>query len=329
MTMPPGNEYQAEQLKNQGNKHFKDGDYDSAETLYSQAIQKNSKNPLLFTNRANARLKLEKWEGVIDDCIRSIELLKENMKAFFYLGKYAAGAFLACILGEMRWEGWLGGWSEWSDADAYESTAQAQIAINHPNEALSSALMAYELCTKSSQQTNNAATISALVLRCKKAKWDIRERERIRRRADLLADLEAKLEAEYKKEVFDIEERIASGETGTIEGQEHKAEKKDEWDKKVADLRTAFALSDPQNLQKREVPDYLVDGITFEIMHDPVVTRNGRSYERATLIEHLKRSPTDPLTREPLTIAELRPNISLKEACEEFMTANNGWVYDW
>ena len=38
--------------------------------------------------------------------------------------------------------------------------------------------MAYELCTASTQQTSNAATISALVLKCKKAKWDIRERER-------------------------------------------------------------------------------------------------------------------------------------------------------
>lgn len=84
----PGNEYAAEQLKNQGNTKFKNGEYEDAESLYSQAIQKNSKNPLLFTNRANARLKLEKWEGVIDDCIRSIELMKENMKAFFYLGEY-------------------------------------------------------------------------------------------------------------------------------------------------------------------------------------------------------------------------------------------------
>lgn len=83
---PPGNEYAAEQLKNAGNKCFKNGDFEEAENLYSQAIQKNSNNALLFTNRANARLKLQKWEGVIDDCIRSIELLKENMKAFFYLG---------------------------------------------------------------------------------------------------------------------------------------------------------------------------------------------------------------------------------------------------
>ncbi|PSN63775.1 U-box-domain-containing protein [Corynespora cassiicola Philippines] len=284
-------EYAAEQLKNKGNAYFKNGEYEEAETLYSQAIQKNSKNPLLFTNRANARLKLEKWEGVIDDCIRSIELLKDNMKAFFYL-------------------------------------AQAQLSINHPNEALSSALMAYELCTKSAQQTSNAATISALVLKCKKAKWDIRERDRIKRRGDLLADLESALELQYKKDADDIEARIEGGELGRIEGQEEKEERKTEFEKKRDDLRTAFAISDPEHMQKREVPDYLVDGITFEIMHDPVVTRNGRSYERATLIEHLKRSPTDPLTREPLKIEDLRPNIALKEACTEFMEANSGWVYD-
>ncbi|KAF2188586.1 U-box-domain-containing protein [Zopfia rhizophila CBS 207.26] len=290
--MPPGNEYAAEQLKAKGNAHFKNGEYESAEGFYSQAIQKNSKNPLLFTNRANARLKLERWQDVIDDCIKSIELMQENMKAFFYL-------------------------------------AQAQLAINHPNEALSSALMAYELCSRSSQQTSNAATISALVLKCKKAKWEIRERDRIRRRHALLADLEIKLEEEYKKDVFDIDERIQNGEIGQVEAQEEKAERKGEWERKVKDLRTAFALSDPENMKIREVPDYLVDGITFEIMHDPVVTKNGRSYERATIIEHLKRSATDPLTREPLTIAELRPNIALKEACTEFMEANSGWIYDW
>jgi tetratricopeptide (TPR) repeat protein len=83
--MPPGNEYAAEQLKAQGNACFKNGDYEGAEAYYSQAIQKNSSNPLLFTNRAMARNKLEKWEGVIDDCIRSIEQLPENMKAFHLL----------------------------------------------------------------------------------------------------------------------------------------------------------------------------------------------------------------------------------------------------
>jgi len=220
--------------------------------------------------------------------------------------------------------------------------------------------MAYELCTRSTQQTSNAATISALVLKCKKAKWDIRERDRIRRRKDLLAELEVKLEEDYKKQVYDVDERLSQGEIGEVAAQEERDELKKVWEQKVADLRTAFAISDPENMAKREVPEYLIDGITFEIMHDrtytlfipsstqdqkkrrkkfhrklelltypAVVTKTGQSYERATIIEHLKRNPTDPLTREPCTVAELRPNIALREACNEFYENNNGWIYDW
>jgi tetratricopeptide (TPR) repeat protein len=79
--------WQAEQLKEQGNSHFKNGEYEEAIKFYSQAIQQNSDNPLYYTNRANARLKLRLWNEVIDDCIRSIELQRDNMKGFYFLGK--------------------------------------------------------------------------------------------------------------------------------------------------------------------------------------------------------------------------------------------------
>ena len=78
--------YQAEELKQKGNLHFKCGEYESAVSLYSQAIQKNSRNHLLYTNRANARLKLGRWQEVIDDCIHALELSQESMKAYYFLG---------------------------------------------------------------------------------------------------------------------------------------------------------------------------------------------------------------------------------------------------
>jgi STIP1 family protein 1 len=78
----------SDQLKNQGNAHFKNGEYVQAVHLYSQAIQKNPGNPLLYTNRANARLKLSLWQEVIDDCLKSIELLPDNMKGFYFLGMF-------------------------------------------------------------------------------------------------------------------------------------------------------------------------------------------------------------------------------------------------
>ena len=63
-------------------------------------------------------------------------------------------------------------------------------------------------------------------------------------------------------------------------------------------------------------------------MHDPMMTKTGNSYDRVTLMEHLKRSHTDPLTREPLRADDIRPNLALKQACDEFLE-KNGWAVDY
>lgn len=85
----------ANSLKEKGNALFRSGDFTGAEAQYTLAIQKDSRNPLLFTNRANARLKLQRWEGVIDDCIHSIEITghKTNYKAYYYLGRLMCDAW--------------------------------------------------------------------------------------------------------------------------------------------------------------------------------------------------------------------------------------------
>jgi len=284
--------YQAEQLKEKGNVHFKRGEFEDAASLYSQAITKNPYNPLLYTNRANARLKLRQWDEVISDCLHSIELLNDNMKGFYFL-------------------------------------AQAQLELKHPNEALSSAMRAYELCVSNPGQTSSAFAISGFVLRCKKAKWELRERDRLRRRSILLRDLEEALDATKSRELNDIQLRLDHGELGQVGAAEETAQIEEDHTAQVKELRTIFANADPQNMAQREVPDYLVDDISFEIMHDPVVTKNGQSYERATIVEHLKRNPIDPLSRTPLSVHELRPNLALKKAADEFWENNSGWAYDW
>ena len=75
------------------------------------------------------------------------------------------------------------------------------------------------------------------------------------------------------------------------------------------------------------VPDYLVDAITFEVMHDPVITPSGVSYDRVSLLKHLKASPYDPLTRQAMDEHHLIPNLALKEACNDFLL-KNGWALD-
>jgi STIP1 family protein 1 len=207
--------------------------------------------------------------------------------------------------------------------------AQAQFELHHPNEALTSAITAYNLCANSHTATSNAFAIATYVLKCKKAKWDLRERDRLRRRSELLNELETKLEQDRNIEFADIEERQEKGQLGDIGAKEEKDIVKKTFEDKVTELRNVFAIADPNNMAIREVPDYLIDTISFEIMHDPVMTKTGQSYERATIVEHLKRNPTDPLSRTPLRIDELRPNVALKKACDDFWEQNNGWAYDW
>jgi STIP1 family protein 1 len=149
----------AEKLKQQGNDLFKAGDYAAAEEQYTAAITKYSRNPLLFTNRALARIRLQRWQGVIDDCLHSITLTPHNafnFKSYFYL-------------------------------------AQAQLALHHPNEALSSALTAYNQAmhpppAEAIKATSALPSLSEFVLKCKKEKFAARERQRRRQRGDILEE---------------------------------------------------------------------------------------------------------------------------------------------
>jgi STIP1 homology and U-box containing protein 1 len=50
--------YLAEELKEKGNAAFRNGEFIEAEELYTQAVSRYSRNPLIFTNRANVRLKV-------------------------------------------------------------------------------------------------------------------------------------------------------------------------------------------------------------------------------------------------------------------------------
>lgn len=81
--------YLADQLKEKGNAAFRAGDFSAAEDLYTLAIQKYSRNSLIFTNRANVRLKLQQWEGAVNDCLKSVEITGggQNHKAYYFLGE--------------------------------------------------------------------------------------------------------------------------------------------------------------------------------------------------------------------------------------------------
>ena len=214
------------------------------------------------------------------------------------------------------------------------SPAQAQLALHHPHEALSSALTAYEQVLHPAPAAKisplDLQTFSGFVLKCKKAKFAARDRERLRRQGDMRAELEETLESQKQREIDSISQQLHRGLLGNIEASERTDEVAGNYDSKIVTLRSVFEAADPANHKPREIPDHLIDMITFEPMHDPVITKNGHSYERATIYEHLKRSPTDPLTRDPLKVEDLRNNFGLKAACDEFWESGaSEWVIDW
>ncbi|KAF9874691.1 chip protein (carboxyl terminus of hsc70-interacting protein) [Colletotrichum karsti] len=265
------------QLKEEGNRHFQQGDYAGAEALYSKAIIADPKNPNLYTNRAMARIKLEMWDSVVADCESCLGLAQDNLKANYYL-------------------------------------SQAQLHLKDFDSALTSALRAHELCVKTGDKS--LAAITTQVLNAKKERWDWMEKNRLREAHSLENEIIEMMEKERKQAV---EDAMDDSEKSEIEA---------EWNNKIELLSQTFEKSRAESERRREVPSWAIDDISFGIMVDPVITKTGKSYERASIMEHLRRHPSDPLTREPLLPSELRPNLGLRQACEDFLK-ENGWAVDW
>ena len=58
--------------------------------------------------------------------------------------------------------------------------------------------------------------------------------------------------------------------------------------------------------------------ITLELMTDPVIAADGRTYERQEIEKWLKKSNTSPITNEPLPSTVLIPNQLVKSLIREF-----------
>lgn len=167
-----------------------------------------------------ARLKLGDWESVITDCRTCLGLAPQNMKAHYYL-------------------------------------SQAQLSIGDFDSALTNALAAHKICATTNDKSLGA--ITNIVLRCKKDRWEDREKKRLRQERELEEEMLEMLVRDrndmLKMESDEIERSII--------GQEA--------DEKMKTLRNVFENAREQSLKRREVPDWAVDDISFAIMVDPVV----------------------------------------------------------
>jgi len=170
--------------------------------------------------------------------------------------------------------------------------------------------------------------LSQFILKTKQGIWQSRETARLRELNNTLAVVEDLLDQQLNRDLAEVEDRFARGEVGETGKDEERAELIKEADERRRNVRVLFRDPTKSETAERVVPDYLIDGITFEIMHDPVITPSGVSYERISILKHIRASPVDPLTRELLKESQLIPNVGLKNACAEFLE-NNGWAVDY
>lgn len=167
-----------------------------------------------------SRIKLGLYETASTDCYACLKLSGPNMKAYFILSQ--------CLL-----------------------------ALHDVEGALENALLAHRLGSETSDKS--LAHLTAQVLRCKKDRWDERERKRLREGQELENQLVALIQREQK-------ETLALC-TSDIE----REEVIEEGEKKINLLRVTFEAARTASEKKREVPDWVIDDISFDIMIDPVV----------------------------------------------------------
>ena len=92
-------------------------------------------------------------------------------------------------------------------------------------------------------------------------------------------------------------------------------------------LRELFRIARRRDDRSEDPPDCFCCKLTLEVFRDPVTCPSGHSYERSAVTTHLRVVGTfDPVTREPMTEKDLRPNIWLRNAAHEWLNAH-AWAY--
>lgn len=70
----------AENFKQEGNTALKSNNFQQALDLYNKAIEIDTNNPIYFSNRAAAHMRLSDFESAIDDCEKAISLDESFMR---------------------------------------------------------------------------------------------------------------------------------------------------------------------------------------------------------------------------------------------------------
>jgi hypothetical protein len=76
---------------------------------------------------------------------------------------------------------------------------------------------------------------------------------------------------------------------------------------------------DAADFNESSLPQSFFCAITHELMKDPVIDRDGNSYEREAIEKWLAMHGTSPITRTPMNKFDLRPNRSLLDCIQDHL----------
>lgn len=180
---------------------------------------------------------------------------------------------------------------------------QALMHLERYDDALKSLQTAQKLAID--QRRNFGEEIAQSIRTTKKKRWE---------------DLESK----RKQQEIELEDYLVN----LVKKNTDSENKISEQQSRIRQIKDLFGQVDERRKQ-REVPDYLCDKISFELLTDPVITPSGITYNKRDIEEHLQKvGHFDPVTSSKLTSDMLVPNLVMKEVVETFVEENE-WAVDY
>lgn len=298
--------WKANNYKNIGNKLCNLHRYEDAIVYYSKAISQNPEVSSYYSNRALCYLKLQKWIQTIEDCRRALDLDSNLIKPHFFLGQ------------------------------ALAETGNLDDALRHLQKA-------NELAKANKMNFGDDITYQIRLI--KRRRWNKIEEDSEKLEDDLQEYLMGLIQNDKRTKLKSINEQLqtidskddsndsckprasSSIDVNTAQITTQQTNIESEYDIYTEKLKSIF-----QNLKlqrrRRDVPEYLCGKISFEIMHDPVITPSGITYDRKDIEEHLKRvGHFDPITRQPLKTSQLISNLAMKEVVDAYLKDNEWALY--
>lgn len=347
-------------LKDMGNRSFSEARYQEAVLYYTSAIKKQPNVSPYYSNRALCYVQMQEYAKALPDCRRSIQLDESNLKAYFFAGQahLGLGQWDEALAKLIRAHDLA---LEQHRNFGDDITSVIRLAKRKRFEALDEkrrqqeiSLQAYlnDLIMQDAERRKNVVLSqfgcdkshcnppdTSLSAQCKDKSavdgisvaspsdlaathdtpvcptTDMHHSDTIDRPAGITSS---------SVQIHSIESPSASRDPVSLssEMQLQLSQVEDIAQKHITELNELFAQVDSRR-QKREVPDYLCGRISFELMLDPVITPSGITYDRRSIIAHLRKvGHFDPLSRQPLTENQLIPNLSMKEVIHAYLEEN-------